>query len=61
MFREHDIRPFGAGMTPPPWPLVPARVQDWIDEVDAAAGEVHGENGIPLPETLARLHTATGR
>ena len=37
MFREHDIRPFGAGMTPPSWPLVPARVQDWIDEANAAA------------------------
>ena len=28
MFREHDIRAFGGGMTPPSWPLVPARVQD---------------------------------
>jgi Fic family protein len=57
MFREHDIRPFGAGMAPPSWPLVPARVQDWIDEANAAAaGEIHGEGGIPLPEILARLH-----
>jgi Fic family protein len=57
MFREHDIRPFGAGMAPPSWPLVPARVQDWIDEANAAAtGETHGEGGVPLPEILARLH-----
>jgi hypothetical protein len=57
MFREHDIRTFGAGMTPPSWPLVPARVQDWIDEANAAAtGEIHGEGGVPLPEILARLH-----
>jgi hypothetical protein len=26
-FREHDIHPFSAGMTPPSWPLVPARMQ----------------------------------
>lgn len=56
VFREHDIRSFGAGMTPPSWPLVPARVQDWIDEANAAAGEVNGEGGVPLPEVLARLH-----
>jgi Fic family protein len=56
MFREHDIQPFGAGMRPPSWPLVPARVQDWIDEANAAAGEIHGEGGVPFPEILARLH-----
>jgi hypothetical protein len=56
MFREHDIQPFGGGMTPPAWPLVPARVQDWIDEVNAAAAEIHGDGGVPLPEILARLH-----
>lgn len=56
MFREHDIQPFGAGMKPPSWRLVPARVQDWIDEANAAAGEIHGEGGVPFPEILARLH-----
>lgn len=56
MFREHDIQSFGAGMTPPSWPLVPARIQDWIDEANAAAGEINGEGGVPLPEVLARLH-----
>lgn len=55
-FREHDIQPFGAGMTPPSWPLVPARVQDWIDETNAAAAEIHGDGAVPLPEILARLH-----
>jgi hypothetical protein len=30
-FREHDIRPFGGGMTPPSWPLVPAQVQRWVE------------------------------
>jgi cell filamentation protein, protein adenylyltransferase len=55
MFREHDIQPFGGGMTPPSWPLVPARVQDWIDETNAAGVEINGD-GAPLPEVLARLH-----
>ncbi|HEY6790784.1 MAG TPA: Fic family protein, partial [Trebonia sp.] len=55
MFREHDIHPFGGGMTPPPWPLVPARVQDWVDEVNAAAAEIVAVDE-PLPEILARLH-----
>lgn len=56
MFREHDIRTFGAGMTPLSWPLVPARVQDWIDETNAAADDISGDGGVSLPETLARLH-----
>ena len=54
MFREHDIRPFGGGMTPPSWPLIPARVQDWVDEVNAT-GFGNG-SPEPLPEELARLH-----
>jgi len=56
MFREHDIQPFGGGMTPPSWPLIPARVQDWIDETNAAAAEIHCDGGVPLPEILSRLH-----
>jgi Fic family protein len=56
-FREHDIRPFSAGMTPPSWPLVPARVQHWTDEV-CRTGELIGNGALaqPLPEALARLH-----
>ncbi len=55
-FREHDIRPFGGGMAPPTWPLVPAKVQDWIDTVNSSTGELAGETETPLPEVLARLH-----
>jgi Fic family protein len=33
-FREHDIKTFPAGMTPPPWLDVPAAVRDWIDGLD---------------------------
>jgi fido (protein-threonine AMPylation protein) len=54
MFREHDIHPFGGGMTPPPWPLVPVRVQDWVDEVNSAG--LRGGSGVPVSEVLARLH-----
>lgn len=34
-FREHDIRPFPGGMTPVPWPLVPAEMTDWVDLVNS--------------------------
>jgi hypothetical protein len=52
-FREHDIRPFAAGMTPPSWPLVPPAVQQWAEDVRALPGR---EPPRPLPEELARLH-----
>lgn len=55
-FREHDIRPFGGGMTPPTWPLVPAKIQDWVDAVNSAGDDLSGETDTPLPEVLARLH-----
>jgi Fic family protein len=29
-FRRHDINPFAGGMTPPPWPDVPALLSDWV-------------------------------
>jgi Fic/DOC family len=51
-FREHDIRPFPGGMTPPPWPEVPALVNSWISDARTL-----GEIDTPtLPETLASLH-----
>ena len=56
-FREHDIHPFSAGMTPPSWPLVPARMKEWVEDVCRTGEEVIG--GLldgPLPEALARLH-----
>jgi Fic family protein len=51
-FREHDIAAFPGGMTPPPWPEVPAAMRGWIDGlaalVDArrpieAVAAAHGE------------------
>ena len=56
-FREHDIHPFPGGMTPPSWPLVPARMQQWVEDVCASAERV-GQGAIDrwLPEELTRLH-----
>ena len=51
-FREHDIRPFPAGMRPPPWPEVSAMVTDWIGEVQALGREGEGIE----PEALAKVH-----
>jgi Fic family protein len=57
MFREHDIQAFDGGMSPPSWPLVAARVRDWVDEVNSAVPSLRGTGGTePLPETLARIH-----
>jgi Fic/DOC family len=56
-FREHDIHPFSSGMMPPPWPLVAARMQQWVEDVCAtAAHEGSGTTASWLPEELARLH-----
>ncbi len=58
MFREHDIRPFDGGMRPPSWPLVPAMMRDWIENVAKQAPYLRGEKDgeVPLPERLAALH-----
>ncbi len=50
-FREHEIHPFPGGMTPTSWPLVPAEVAAWVDDVN------HLQPRSPiLPEELAGLH-----
>jgi Fic family protein len=56
-FREHDIHPFPGGMTPSSWPLVSARMQQWVEDVCATMERV-GRGVIDgwLPEELARLH-----
>lgn len=63
MFREHDIHPFSGGMTPPPWPLVSVRVQDWVDEVNLSASALAADrnDAEPFPEVLARLHNGFER
>lgn len=51
-FREHDIQPFPGGMTPPPWPEVPALVSGWISDAQSL---VSADEAV-LPEALASLH-----
>jgi hypothetical protein len=56
-FREHDIHPFPGGMMPPTWPLVPAQMQQWVEDVCATSERIgHGVIDRWLPEELARLH-----
>lgn len=55
-FREHDIRPFAGGMTPPTWPLVPPRMHDWLEFANGEAGGLRHASGRPLPEALAIVH-----
>jgi Fic family protein len=51
-FREHDIRPFPGGMRPPLWSEVPAKIKDWIEEVQALRVRHEGID----PEALAKVH-----
>lgn len=55
-FRRHDINPFSAGMTPPPWPDVPPRVTDWLE---AANERPEGASHYVLH--LADVHAAFER
>jgi hypothetical protein len=56
-FREHDIHPFPGGMSPPTWPLVPAQMQQWVEDFCASSARTgRGEIDRWLPEELARLH-----
>ena len=52
-FRRHDIAPFPAGMTPPPFPAVEAHITDWLKLVNAGPGE--DEHFLAY---LARAHAA---
>lgn len=57
-FREHDIRPFPGGMRPPQWPMVPALMQDWVDQVIELEPILRSEERLaPLPELLAQIHS----
>jgi hypothetical protein len=53
-FREHDIEPFPGGMTPPPWPEVPALIATWI--ADAGGLRADENDALMLPEAVAELH-----
>lgn len=62
-FRRHDIRPFDAGMTPPPWPDVPAKMATWVEQARDLGDVVREGEALsaPLPEALALLHGAFER
>ncbi|KAA1429618.1 Fic family protein [Mycolicibacter arupensis] len=58
MFREHEIAAFAGGMKPPSWPLVPARLRDWIDLVASRRDDLGRTSSaaVPVPELLAEIH-----
>lgn len=62
-FRRHDIHPFTEGMTPPPWPDVPADVRDWVGDVNSLGVRVDQDppSTRALPEELARIHNSFER
>jgi fido (protein-threonine AMPylation protein) len=53
-FREHEIQPFPQGMTPPPYPDVPAAITSWIDDVDKLKSVA--SDALAFPEALASAH-----
>jgi Fic family protein len=57
-FRQHDIRPFPGGMTPPTHVLVSAGVASWVEQVNQF-GAAHAGGALDVagvPESLARIH-----
>lgn len=62
-FRQHDIQSFAEGMTPPPWPDVPAQLHDWVADVVAFGTRLNDTEprAAALPEELARIHNAFER
>ncbi len=55
-FRQHNIRAFGGGMTPPEFPEIPALVSDWLVLANLDPGE-----GGELMEHLAHVHAELER
>lgn len=50
-YREHEIKPFPGGMTPPSWPLIPGEMTTWVEEANSLDHTV-----LAFPEQLAILH-----
>lgn len=59
-FRRHDIRPFGGGMQPTPWPDVAAALTTWVDHAADLGRRFFGGvvTARDLPVELARIHNA---
>jgi len=62
-FREHDIHPFPAGMTPPPWPDVQPQLTTWVAQVNRfGVGVTSGKTPAhDVPIELAVLHNGFER
>lgn len=56
-FRRHDIARFPGGMKPPSWTDVPARLDEWLAEVDA----LRQLDAPRVPAELAWLHASFER
>jgi Fic family protein len=57
-FRQHQIRAFSGGMTPPSHVYIQSELQFWVDEANAM-GRAVGSGTTPpraIPERLAKLH-----
>ncbi|WP_259403687.1 hypothetical protein [Microbispora sp. H10949] len=60
-FREHDIMPFSEGMMPPPWPLVPEQVGQWVTEVCVLGKRIEAGDELehPCPRSWPGCTTAS--
>lgn len=56
-WRRHDIQPFSGGMEPPPWTEIPAKMTDWLADVNA----LRAVPSSPIAEAVARLHATFER
>lgn len=56
-FRQHEIKPFPGGMTPPSHSLVHAEMSDWVENVNRLKDEIESSAVVEeVPERLASLH-----
>src|SRR5262249_27410937 len=55
-FRQHNIQPFGAGMTPPDFTEIPALINDWLGSVNKVQ-----EDTRPVAVAIAERHGAFER
>ena len=55
--REHDIHPFPGGMTPPPWPDVPAAIRTWLDDLTGIARAKYPMEALAMSHNrFERIH-----
>jgi Fic family protein len=62
-FREHDIRAFAGGMTPPSWTDVDAQLTSWVDRVSTVGAAIAAGAVAPreLAVALGEVHAAFER